>query len=556
MQGESGLVSINKLCKNAHMILRDSFPFAVAAVFWLQLPSFCLAATITVTTSSDALINGDGCSLREAIVAANGDTATNDCQAGSGADVIAFNIPGSSSPEIELTSALPVIQTPVTVDGQTQPGTSCPFSPEVSISPAPGAVINWVFQFAAGADGSSVYGLRIHSFFYVDGNRNPTFAGIAIALADIDGFTAQCNVLGVTPGGSVSGKLWMGIEALRSSQVRIGGRGGGWYDNEKGNLVVADWGTYLYEVQGIDIAGNWFGVGPPGVVTDFEVLGGAHIYNSSDVVVGVDPQDLNGGGGNVFSSAALHSLASSGVGAFGNRMGVLPSGERLPGQRFAIVSIYAQSALVEIGRWDPIGDPEHLLGNIISDGGECLISTFAWSGCGIELRALDQGEVTMAGNLLLGENAADTGESALHGLTPFSSTPQVTVSNNAFTNWAGAILSGGIDAVFSAQSVNNCLEGNQGAAILPYGGSIQFPGNWWGSPDGPSGAGNGSGDPVDPGVIYEPYLTQRPASCDLLRLAAPRGDSTIPATSPFSLIALIAGVLLLAVLVLHRSKAL
>jgi uncharacterized repeat protein (TIGR01451 family)/CSLREA domain-containing protein len=48
-------------------------------------------ATITVTTTSDAIAASDGCSLREAIIAANTDSAVNDCPAGSGADTIAFS---------------------------------------------------------------------------------------------------------------------------------------------------------------------------------------------------------------------------------------------------------------------------------------------------------------------------------------------------------------------------------------------------------------------------------------------------------------------------------
>jgi uncharacterized repeat protein (TIGR01451 family)/CSLREA domain-containing protein len=54
------------------------------------------AATITVNTTGDVIDGGDGlCSLREAVIAANTDTASGDgpgeCQAGSGADTIEFD---------------------------------------------------------------------------------------------------------------------------------------------------------------------------------------------------------------------------------------------------------------------------------------------------------------------------------------------------------------------------------------------------------------------------------------------------------------------------------
>jgi len=62
----------------------------VAGTFALLLapPSLGSAATITPNTTADELNAGGGCSLREAISAANGDAATGGCPAGSGADTI------------------------------------------------------------------------------------------------------------------------------------------------------------------------------------------------------------------------------------------------------------------------------------------------------------------------------------------------------------------------------------------------------------------------------------------------------------------------------------
>lgn len=60
-----------------------------AGSLWAGLPSpIAWAATITVNTTTDEY-NGDGdCSLREAIIAANTDTAVDACAAGSGVDTI------------------------------------------------------------------------------------------------------------------------------------------------------------------------------------------------------------------------------------------------------------------------------------------------------------------------------------------------------------------------------------------------------------------------------------------------------------------------------------
>ncbi len=53
------------------------------------------AATITVTTTADEYNTGPGCSLREAIRAANTDVAFGGCPAGAGADTITFGVNGT-----------------------------------------------------------------------------------------------------------------------------------------------------------------------------------------------------------------------------------------------------------------------------------------------------------------------------------------------------------------------------------------------------------------------------------------------------------------------------
>lgn len=64
------------------------------------------ATGIVVTNAGDTTVNGDGCTLREAIINANDNAATwPDCAAGSGADTITFGLSGT----IRLGSALPNI---------------------------------------------------------------------------------------------------------------------------------------------------------------------------------------------------------------------------------------------------------------------------------------------------------------------------------------------------------------------------------------------------------------------------------------------------------------
>src|SRR5260370_4369055 len=99
-----------------------------------QLESRLAPAVISVTTTADDIIPNDGSvSLREAITAINagndlGDpdiTAQNPGIFGTN-DAIKFNIPGAAPFQINVGSAgllpLPVITTPMVIDGTSQPG--------------------------------------------------------------------------------------------------------------------------------------------------------------------------------------------------------------------------------------------------------------------------------------------------------------------------------------------------------------------------------------------------------------------------------------------------
>ena len=73
-----------------------------------------LGGMILVNSTTDAVINDSLCTLREAIIAANTDTATSGCSAGSGVDEI--NLTGLTG-SIDLFSPLPAITTDMVLDG-------------------------------------------------------------------------------------------------------------------------------------------------------------------------------------------------------------------------------------------------------------------------------------------------------------------------------------------------------------------------------------------------------------------------------------------------------
>jgi CSLREA domain-containing protein len=87
----------------------------ILTIFIFLFISGASAATFTVTKTADTadgVCNAD-CSLREAMLKANEDTA---------ADTINFNIPGGGVKTILLTSTLPAVKTTLTINGATQPG--------------------------------------------------------------------------------------------------------------------------------------------------------------------------------------------------------------------------------------------------------------------------------------------------------------------------------------------------------------------------------------------------------------------------------------------------
>src|SRR5262245_38014270 len=100
------------------MPLRTSFPRLFPVLLTVVLTArVASASTITVNSTADTASAADGlCTLREAIVAANMNTASGgvagECQAGEASptvDTIAFDIPGSGVRTIAPTSALPTI---------------------------------------------------------------------------------------------------------------------------------------------------------------------------------------------------------------------------------------------------------------------------------------------------------------------------------------------------------------------------------------------------------------------------------------------------------------
>ena len=87
-------------------------------ILGLSAASGARAATnIVVNTTADVVDSSGDCSLREAIQAANTDSAVDGCDAGSGDDTISFNLTGSGPYTITLAGTELVITTGVRING-------------------------------------------------------------------------------------------------------------------------------------------------------------------------------------------------------------------------------------------------------------------------------------------------------------------------------------------------------------------------------------------------------------------------------------------------------
>ena len=161
------------------------------------------AANITVTEETDESNTDGDCSLREAIQAANTDTAVDACTQGSGLDTISFNI----SPDIvAATSELPAIVTAMIIDG-----TSDPDSDRIMLD---GSLTTSAHGLRISAGGSTVMGMVITDFD-LDGIR----------LESGDGNTVKGNYIGTNVTGTAAGpgnSNGVGIDAGSDSNT-IGG---------------------------------------------------------------------------------------------------------------------------------------------------------------------------------------------------------------------------------------------------------------------------------------------------------------------------------------------
>lgn len=258
--------------------MRPLTQFALGLVCALAVANASQAATFTVTTTADS---GAG-SLRQAIL----DTNAN---GGSETDTIAFAIAASGVQTIAPATELPFVNSPVLIDGYSQPGAS----PNTLTSSGDDAVLlicldggSRTFQglvFGTGAVGSTVRGLALQRF------RNGILIGSvtadahARALVDPvgDRVTVTGNFIGTDATGSAARGNHIGVFVEGVGDSVIGA------DTPAGRNVISGNDVGVLIEQGATqnaVAGNNIGVAADGMTALGNVTG-VYIQSSHETHV-------------------------------------------------------------------------------------------------------------------------------------------------------------------------------------------------------------------------------------------------------------------------------
>ena len=229
-----------------------------------SLENLTLLSTFTVTNINDAGVG----TLRRAI---------NDSNAAPGqTNTITFNI-GSGLQRISLLSALPVITTPVVIDGSTAAGYST--SPRIALDGTNAGAGSNGLVFSATATGSVVKALNICSF-----------AGDGIDV-NADNVTLEANFIGTGAGGGRAyPNLASGI-VVRASNVTIGGvnllNPDGSIGVRNGNIVSGNGGSgVVLAGSGNTVQGNFIGVNAVGTAAIANGGDGVAVQGASSNIIG------------------------------------------------------------------------------------------------------------------------------------------------------------------------------------------------------------------------------------------------------------------------------
>jgi CSLREA domain-containing protein len=352
--------------------------------------SRALAATVYTVDSAadpgDGVCDATSCTLRDAILAANGNAGT---------DTINFNIAPGGLQTIHVgPGGLPPISDPVDIDGTTQPGFVTTPVIELDGSDAAGTGISGLYL---NADNSSIRGLVVNHF---------NSAGIWLQGAND---VVAGNFLGTNAAGTAAAGNSLGIVATIGPNT-IGGT-----TAASRNLISGN-GSGIYEAStGDHILGNFIGTGANGTTALGNTSDGIFFDHGKDAVVG----GTAAGSANVISGNGTYGVRIQGDGNTlqGNSIGTdLSASLDLPNQQ-AGVQIGLGNDLAP-GNNNTIGGTAAGAGNVIQHNVGPGINVRSGTGNSVLSNSIDDNG--MLGIDLLGEgvtandtNDPDTGSNNL-----------------------------------------------------------------------------------------------------------------------------------------------
>jgi CSLREA domain-containing protein len=368
---------------------------------------------ITVNTAADTVAADGACSLREAITAANTNAAFNGCIAGvPGLDNIVFSI-GAGTPTINVTSALPAITEPLTINGATGGATRVELN-----------------GFSAGAN---VGGLTIAA-------GNSAIRNLVINRFTADGITLQ------TGGSNVIEGCLIGLNAAGTAALANTGSGiliSGSANNTVGGASVAARNVIsgngsdgvvirLAGATGNSVLGNFIGTNATGAAVIGNGGYGVAVTNSAaNNTIGGTAGARNLISGNIAGGVLLRDPATIGNQLLGNYIGTDLNGVLDLGNS-------GTGVLLDNAANNTIGGTSAGAGNLISGNNQD----------GLVIRMPGATGNSVLGNLI-GSNAA--GASAI-GNTGVG----VAVTNGAANNTIGGTVTG----------ARNLISGNGGNGVL------------------------------------------------------------------------------------------
>lgn len=298
--------------KNKYLFSFAGSLFLLGA-FLVFNPNVAAAATITVDSTQDNIVDEGVCTLREAITSANNDLAPgsdpNECEDGSGDDTINFAISGTGVHTIALTSRLPDITDVVDINGysESDANENTAVAPQplngnlvIEINGAGAGAGEYGFLFGGGAGGSAgstIRGLVINRF----GDD-----GIIVSAQDI---TIVGNYIGTDPTGLIDrGNTGAGISGntgiSQTERAIIGGT-----SPEHRNLLSGNGDSAAYPLTDWVIKGNYVGVDATGeVAMANSTINGSGAF-SIDVCNGTIVGGTTPGSVNVISGNATYGIA-------------------------------------------------------------------------------------------------------------------------------------------------------------------------------------------------------------------------------------------------------